>query len=228
MITRDDIETALPKNMRVSDSFINTINKTATDPLFAKELRDNFIGFSNIVKQIPFRVKATDYYNAVKFTTYLLSGCSSKDAYIKTFPDRYNKLVKAKKDVSNYVNMYKNNKLVTAIIEQSLIPLHIVYRDVTNEAINSLVQLMRCSNSDRIKMESANSLLNHLKKPESKSVEIDLNIKEDSGLTELKDTLTELAKTQRELLSSGSISTKDIANINIIDITPNNTNVTAR
>jgi hypothetical protein len=53
-------------------------------------------------------------------------------------------------------------------------------------------------------------LLTHLKKPEVGKFQIDLEVKDSSGMTELKNTLRALAEQQSSLIESGT-TTREIA-----------------
>jgi sensor histidine kinase regulating citrate/malate metabolism len=65
-------------------------------------------------------------------------------------------------------------------------------------------------------MEAANSLLVHLKRPESQKIELDIAVKDDSVISELKDITMGLAAQQKKLLESGAYSVKDVSNQGLI------------
>ena len=76
--------------------------------------------------------------------------------------------------------------------------------------------------SPKVRTDAANSILTHLKKPDNLKVEIDVGVKEVSGMTELKDMLASLAQRQLDLIAQG-VTTKEIAHQSIApmkDITP--------
>ena len=95
--------------------------------------------------------------------------------------------------------------------EQSLIPSWILNQDAYQEAINKNVQLMRTAKSEKVQAMAADSLLKHLAKPEVNDTPlINIDMRQGSGLDELKEAITSLAKKQKELIEGG-VSTKEIA-----------------
>ena len=108
------------------------------------------------------------------------------------------------------------NKLVNAILEQSLVPIWVLNQDVYQAAINKQAYLMRNAKREDVQQKAADSLLNHLKKPEATAMQLNLNVEESTGLKDLKEQLTQLAQTQKELIQGG-MQTKAIAHMDIID-----------
>ena len=81
---------------------------------------------------------------------------------------------------------------------------------------------MQHADSEKVQTEAANSLLTHLKRPETKQVELSLDVKESDGMREMKDMLSNLAQTQIDLINAG-VTTKKIAHQDmgeVIDVTP--------
>lgn len=213
-LTRDDVARALPANLKgsVTDELVDTLNNIATDPTVAQTIRDNFVGYSHVLRGEG-RFKTEDYLNAVQYVSYKLMGNTNKEAYIKTFPDRYKRLLAqgtADKDINGMISAYHRGKLVNLIMEQSLVPTWVLNQDIYQEAINTQARLMRTANSEKVQMEAANSLLTHLKKPEKTDFQLSIKTEDSSGMNELKESLKQLAQTQRELIESG-VSPKQIA-----------------
>jgi len=146
-------------------------------------------------------------------------GMTNQDAYIKTFPQRYQTLL-AKgtntKDIAAYVSAYNKGKLVNLILEQCLVPSWVLNQDLYQKAINVQADLMLNANSEKVRTDAANSLLTHLKKPEGKDFQISIDVNENSGMTELKNALTQLAQSQREAIENGT-SPKEIAASRLIE-----------
>lgn len=227
MLSEDEIKSALPVNLRgnVSTEFVSTVNSLVTDPDAAAVVKENFISYTHVLREGQF--KLTDYLNAVAYASFKIMGLSSKEAYERTFPGRYQALVArgaSNKDISAYVAAYNQNKLVNLILEQAMIPTWVLNQDAFQKAINTQVELMMTARSEKVRSDAANSLLTHLKRPEKARVELDVNVKETSGMSELKNMLTELAETQQGLIGKG-VPTRDIAHQKLIegsakDITP--------
>jgi hypothetical protein len=213
MLTLDTIQRALPPNLKsaATQSLVDTINNISSDPEFAEQVRQNFISYTGVLRDGKY--KTEDYLNAVLYVSYKLLGNSNQDAYFKTFPTRYQNLVArgtSAKDISAYVSAYNKGKLVNAIMEQTIVPTWVLNQHLYQEAINVQAELMFSSKSDKVRSDAANSLLIHLAKPKEAGPLINIDMRETSGMNELRDTLAQLAKQQQDLINSG-ISTRDVA-----------------
>lgn len=213
MLTQQDVALALPATLKSSatQQLTDLINNIASDPIVAEQVRENFISYAHVLKDG--RYKTEDYVHAVAYVSYKLMGMSNKEAYYKTFPNRYATMVgegKSEKDISAYVSSYHKGKLVNAIMEQSLVPIWVVNQDIYQKAINVQADLMVNANSEKVRSDAANSILTHLSKPKEAAIKIDMTVKKDDGMQQLTDTLAEMAKTQRTLIENG-IAAKTIA-----------------
>lgn len=218
MITKQEIEMALPPRLKnsVSQSLVNTLN-SISDPIVAEEIRNNFLSYTGVLKEGKF--KTTDYLNAVKYVTHKLLGRTNLEAYALTFPKRYADLVAngtSKKDISSYVAAYNKGKLVNMILEQTLVPTWVLNQDIYQKAINTQAELMTTANSEMVRMQAANSILQHLAKPKEAGPLVNIDMRESSGMNELKDALQRLAQQQQDLIKSG-VETKEIAGQRIIE-----------
>ncbi|MER9436682.1 hypothetical protein NKJ04_17465 [Mesorhizobium sp. M0618] len=220
-LTQDEVKRALPQHLRasVTQGIVDTLNQISTDPIVAENIRDNFIGYSAILKEGKF--KTEDYINAVAYVSYKLMGHSNEDAYARTFPTRYSLLLSkgaSKKDISAYVSAFHRGKLVNLVMEQSLVPTWVLNQDLAQKAINQLATLMVSANSEKVQADAAIGLLNHLKKPEPKGdFQINLNQAESSGMKEMRDMLGRLASQQRDLIEQGTMKTIDVAASRLIN-----------
>ena len=220
LLTKSEVARALPSHLRSSatQDLTDKINNISKDPIHAENIRENFISYSGVLQDG--RFKMDDYINAVTYVSYKLMGYNNTDSYYRTFPDRHAALVArgaSAKDISSYVSAYNKNKLVNLILEQSLIPTWVLNQDVYQKAINAQVELMMDAKSETVRTMAANSILTHLAKPkEAATVQLNINSTENSALTELSNTLTQLAQKQKELIESG-VSTKSIAESQIIE-----------
>ncbi|QWY83541.1 hypothetical protein [Rhizobium phage RHph_X2_28B] len=213
MLTKDEVIKAVPATLKssVTQTLVNTINTVTTDPIVAQNVRDNFITYANVLKDGKF--KTTDYLNAVTYVSYKLMNYTNEEAYFRTFPQRHADLLAkgtSKKDISAYVSAYHRGKLVNLIMEQSLIPTWIVNQDTYQKAINTQADLMVNATSELVRTQAANSLLQHLKRPEAIKGQLEISINDNSGMNELKDTLAQLASKQQEMIEAG-MSAKVIA-----------------
>jgi hypothetical protein len=218
LVTQEQFERALPKQHRskLTEEVLKDINNIMGDEVIRESFRDNLLGYTNVISDG--RYKIQDYINAVKYVSYKLLGSSNIEAYAKTFPDRYQRLIDegaSNKDISAYSTAYNKNQLVNKIYEQTLVPTHVLNADIYQKAINVQAHLMLNANSEKVRTDAANSLLNHLKKPETK-LELDISYKEDKSIQELRDATMALARQQRELIESGTLNAKEVAHSKII------------
>ena len=213
MLTVDTVVRALPATLRgsVDQALVDKINNIVTDPLIAEQVRENFISYTSVLQDG--RFKTEDYLHAVTYVSFKLMGMSNKDAYFRTFPARYQALVAkgtSDKDISAYVAAYAKGKLVNLIMEQSLVPTWVLNQDIYQKAINTQAHLMVNANSEMVRTQAANSILTHLAKPKEAGPLINFDMRENSGMNELRDMLKKVAEKQIEAINSGA-ATKDIA-----------------
>lgn len=221
-LTVTEVAKALPPNLKgaVTQAFVDQINNIVSDPVVADQVRTNFISYTKVLQDGKF--KTEDYLHAVTYVSFKLMGMSNQDAYFRTFPARHAALV-AKgtqaKDIAAYVSAYNRGKLVNMILEQTLVPSWVLNQDLYQQALNTQAQLMISSPSDMVRTNAANSILTHLTKPKEVGALINFDMRENSGMNELRDTLTKLATQQQELIRSG-VTAKAIAEQTIIDVEP--------
>lgn len=213
MITPDDLLTALPAKFRsaATQNLADTLNKISSDPLVAQSIQENFITYASVLQQGKFKLE--DYLNAVKYVSFKHMGLTNKKAYQNTFPKRYTKLIadgRNDKEISAYVAAFSKTKLVTALMEQSLIPMWLLHSDAYNKAVETQVELMMTANSEKVRSDAANSVLTHLKRPESSTVDINIGVHESDTMKELRDMMGSMAQRQQELIKQG-VSTREIA-----------------
>lgn len=220
MITLDQVQRALPPNLKTSatPAIVDLINNVSTDPIFAQQVRENFISYTGILRDGKY--KTEDYVNAVTYVSFKLLGHSNQDAYFKTFPQRHSALIAkgtSSKDIAAYVSAYNRGKMVNAIMEQTLVPSWVLNQHLYQEALNVQADLMANSGSDKVRCDAANSILTHLTKPKEAGPLINIDMRETSGMNELKETLAAMARQQQDLISAG-MSSREIASQRIIDV----------
>ena len=218
MLTLQQVAHALPPNLKnnVTQQLVDNINNCVADPIMAEAIKDNFLSYTQVLSEGKF--KTEDYLSAVIYVSFKLMGMSNQDAYARTFPARYRTLLNngtSAKDISSYVSMYNKGRLVNLILEKSLIPTWVLNQHIYQKAINVQADLMSNANSEMVRMQAANSILTHLVKPKEVGPLINLDLREGSGLNELKATLTQLAQQQRDLIGQG-VTTKSIADQGLV------------
>lgn len=212
-LTLQQLTKALPANLKnsASQEMVDMVNNATTDPILAESIRDNFINYTGVLQNGKFKTK--DYLKAVMYVSFKLMGNTNQEAYFKTFPDRYQILVAkgtSSKDIAAYVSAYNKNKLVNLILEQSLVPTWVLNQAVYQKAINQQAHLMMNAESEFVQQQAANSILTHLAKPKEVGPLINLDMRESSGMNELKDMLGDLARMQVSKINSG-VPTQAIA-----------------
>jgi len=210
----DELKVTLPNTLKglATQELLDKINNASTDPIIAENIRDNFISYSSVLTSGKFKVE--DYLNAVKYVSYRLMGNDKQTSYFKTFPDRHQALIAkgtTPKDMSAYVHAYDANKIVALVYEQSMIPVWIVNQGNVQKAINTLVDVMANSKSDIARVNAANSLIVNLAPPKESGPTVHIDMRNNSGLDDLKNTLLDLAKMTQGLIIDGSVTTKSIA-----------------
>lgn len=218
-LTTEQFKEALPDQMKknVSKEVIDGVNVLLSDPEMAEHYRDNLIGYTHVIKEGKF--KLTSYVSAVKYVTQKLSGKTNQDAYMATFPDKWNDWVQrniSAKDISSYVSVYNGSKLVNLILEQTLVPNWILNQDVRQKAINHLATLMTTASSEKVQAEAAIGLLTHLKMPEKLKVELDLGVKQNSVMDQLQQASLDLATRMQQMVSAGVWSAQDLLDEKVI------------
>jgi hypothetical protein len=220
MISEELLKNSLPKHLRglVTDSLVSTVNSIAnTDGVMRDSFRDNLIGYMHVLQDGKYKIQ--DYISAVRYCSYRLMGRGITDSYRSTFPDRYARLIQegaTANHISGFASAYNKNKLVNLIMEQSLIPTYVLNQDLYQEAINVQAELMRSANSEKVRSDAANSLLTHLKQPETRKIEIEMGVKESKSIEELREATRALAQAQLAAINTGAMSVVDVAHSRII------------
>lgn len=212
MITKEVLLENLPKKFRsvITQDTVDFINNAEEDELVIDEFRDNFLTYSKILLEGKYNLEM--YVNAVKFVTHKLLDRTDSDAWRLTFPDRWEKLStdcaeepdKANRLASSYANRYKTSKLVTQILQQTIVPSYIYNAPMFQEALLELSQIMKTSKSDIARVNAANAILNHTKAPEESNVNLNIGIKNSETISDLYEVMGELAEQQLDMIGKGT------------------------
>ena len=218
-LTVDQFRQALPDKVKksVSQELIDQINTTLAEPELFEAYRDNLLSYSKVMADGRFKVD--QYISAVRYVSHKLMGSTNIDAYSKTFPDKMQRFAAtgvSSKDIASYVTAYNKSKLVNLIFEQTLIPTYVLNQDLFQRALNVQADLMTNANSEKVRCDAANSLLSHLKMPETQKVELDISVKEDSAIAALRETTLALARQQRMMLEAGAMNAQEVAHSRLI------------
>ena len=218
-MTLDEFKAALPEKIRrsASQELLDQVNSMLSDPEMYEQYRDNLISYTSVMVEGKFQIP--QYLAAVKYVSFKLRGLSNTDAYSRTFPEkirRFNQQGVSAKDISSYVSAYHKSKLVNLIMAQAMVPTWVLNQDMFQMALNQQADLMMNAKSEKVRCDAANSLLTHLKPPEVKKVELDIGVKEDGSIAQLREATMALAAKQREILQAGAANAQEIAHSRVV------------
>lgn len=218
-LTEEQFKAALPEKMKksINKQLMDSINKTFSDPDMYETYRDNLLSYTRVMQDGKFRID--QYLNAVKYCSFKLMGKTNIDSFTLTFPAKIQRWTTQGiqgKDIASYVTAYNKSKLVNLIMEQSLVPTWVLNQDIFQQAINTQAELMMFAKSEKVRSDAANSLLSHLKAPETNKIELEVSVKEDSAIAGLRRVTSELVAAQREALRAGTVSVQEMAEQDLI------------
>ncbi|WP_289100997.1 hypothetical protein [uncultured Marinobacter sp.] len=213
-LTVDQFKEALPARVKksVNQELIDKMNTTLGDPDMYEVYRENLLSYANVMQDGKF--KLSSYIDAVKYVSQKLMGKTNMAAFTATFPDKIQDWMARgvqPKDQASYVTAYNKSKLVTLIMEQSLIPSWVLNQDLYQRALNVQADLMSNAKSEKVRSDAANSILTHLKMPETQKVELEVSQKEDSSIAALREATMALAAQQRLQVQSGQMNAQEVA-----------------
>ncbi len=214
MLTVEEFKMALPEKVKksINQELIDQINTTLSDPSMYETYRENLLSYTKVMADG--RFKMSSYIEAIKYVSHKLRGSTNLDAYTKTFPGKYQAFLAqgvSSKDIASYITAYNKNKLVNLIFEQTMIPSYVLNQDLYQKALNVQADLMANARSEKVRCDAANSLLTHLKMPETQKVELDIGFKEDSSIAALRATTLALSRQQRLMMESGAMNAQEVA-----------------
>ncbi|AGH07374.1 hypothetical protein SUFG_00001 [Sulfitobacter phage phiCB2047-B] len=215
MLTLQEVQESLPLDSKgnISQDMVNQLNTLSKDPEEARYIRENFISFSKVLSDG--RFKLGDYVRAVMYVSHKVMGKSNLESYKQTFPDRYQNMVaegRAPKDIASYVAAYNKGKLVNLVYERSMIPTWVLNQDMFQSALNTQYEIMNdVGVSDKVRVEAANSILTHLKKPEANKAELKIDIGMNDGMQALEKRLSEMAEVQQKTIEGKGMTARDVA-----------------
>ena len=218
-LTVDQFKIALPDKVKksINQELIDQINATLSDPDMYEAYRENLLSYTKVMADGRFKIG--DYVNAVKYVSHKLMGASNIEAYVKTFPDKYQRFTSqgvASKDIASYVTAYNKSKLVNLIMEQTLVPSYVLNQDLYQKALNVQAELMLTAKSEKVRSDAAAHLMAALKMPETQKVELDIGVKEDGSIAALRATTLELARQQRLMVEAGAMNAQEVAHSKLV------------
>ena len=217
-LTKEQLSGALPdKRFRkyLTDEVINVVNSEPSSEL-RRVFRDNVLTYASVLTTGKFSLAA--YVNAVKFVSLKLMGDKASTAYSKVFPDRYQNLIDkgaSPSYIASFADNYSKTGLITKIMEQTMVPTHILNAGVYQEAINVQAELMHTAKSEMVRQKAAESLITNLAAPALAKIELEVNYNNDV-VEDLRATTKALAQQQLRMIMNGQASAKEIAHSEIL------------
>ena len=215
MLTLQEVQDSLPAGQKghITQPMVDQLNALSKDPEEARYIRENFVSFSQVLSEG--RFKLGDYVRGVMYVSHKVMGKSNLEAYKATFPERYQQLVadgRQAKDIASYVAAYNKGKLVNLIYERAMIPTWVLNQDMFQSALNVNYEIMNDENeSGKVRVEAANSILTHLKKPEANKAELKVEIGMNDGMKALETRLAEMAEAQMNIIQGEAMTAQEVA-----------------
>lgn len=215
MLTLQEVQDSLPAGQKghITQPMVDQLNALSKDPEEARYIRENFVSFSQVLSEG--RFKLGDYVRAVMYVSHKVMGKSNLEAYKATFPERYQQMVadgRQPKDIASYVAAYNKGKLVNLVYERAMIPTWVLNQDMFQSALNVNYEIMNDVNeSGKVRVEAANSILTHLKKPEANKAALKVEIGMNDGMKALETRLAEMAETQMQIIEGEGMTAQEVA-----------------
>jgi len=218
-LTREQLQRVMPKQTKakITPQLVKSINDVMVDPQLRENFRDNLLSYTNVMADGRYKIQS--YIDAVKYVSYKLLGATNIEAYTKTFPHRFKRLIDEQaepKTIASYSTAYNKTQLVNKIMEQTLVPMHILNQDLYQKALNQSAYLMMHANSEKVQADAANNLMTQLKMPETSKIELDVTLKEDDSIAQLRNATLKLAGEQLLAITSGSKTTQEVAHSDLV------------
>jgi hypothetical protein len=216
-LTKEMLIGALPdKRFRknVTDVVVDIVNAEPNSEL-RRVFRDNTLSYASVLASG--RYSLSGYVNAVKFVSYKMMGDKASTAYSKVFPDRYQNLVDSQatgSEIASFADNYGKTALVVKIIEQTIIPTHILNHGTYQLAINVQAELMMSAKSEMVRQKAAECLISNLVAPATSKIEIDVTHKDES-IDQLTAAMRKLSGQQISSIINGNMTPKQIAHSDI-------------
>ena len=222
MLALESVRKLVPKNQRtlITQEFLDKLEASVSDSLVAEQFKENFVTYLNVLSKGKYKME--DYINAVKYVSFKLLGYSNINAYIATFPERYERLkAEGQTQIEAFVSMYNKNKLVMQIYEQTIVPSYVLNAPMHQQALNTLAAMIIDDDvRGMTKVKACEAILQYTKQPDIVKGELTIGIEQSDTINDLREITENLADTYRVMLEKKGMRLKDVAEANIIDITP--------
>ena len=223
LLTVEDVQNALPSRKNaITQELVDVLNEVKDEAEFQGEpLLNTAVVYEKLM--INNKASVREFIDAIRFCAYLVSMDDNyTEAYKKTFyyrdfvKERISADTKSIKyaELTSAASRYRrNNKLVADLLVYSQAPLEIMFLGWRYKAVGVLADTMMNAKLDRDKINAAKELLVATKGPETKRIELDIGVKENSAIASLNEQLSVMAGKQVMLLESGARELSDFGSL---------------
>lgn len=223
LLTVEDVQNALPSRKNaITQELVDVLNEVKDEAEFQGEpLLNTAVVYEKLM--INNKASVREFVDAIRFCAYLVTMDDNyTEAYKKTFyyrdfvKERISADTKSIKyaELTSAASRYRrNNKLVADLLVYSQAPLEIMYLGWRYKAVGVLADTMMNAKLDRDKINAAKELLVATKGPETKRIELDIGVKENSAIASLNEQLSVMAGKQVMLLESGARELSDFGSL---------------
>lgn len=223
LLTIEDVQNALPSRKNaITQELVDVINEVKDEAEFQGEpLLNTAVVYEKLM--INNKASVREFIDAIRFCAYLVTMDDNyTEAYKKTFyyrdfvKERISADTKSIKyaELTSAASRYRrNNKLVADLLVYSQAPLEIMFLGWRYKAVGVLADTMMNAKLDRDKINAAKELLVATKGPETKRIELDIGVKENSAIASLNEQLSVMAGKQVMLLESGARELSDFGSL---------------
>lgn len=223
LLTVEEVQNALPSRKNaITQELVDVLNEVKDEAEFQGEpLLNTAVVYEKLM--INNKASVREFVDAIRFCAYLVTMDDNyTEAYKKTFyyrdfvKERISADTKSIKyaELTSAASRYRrNNKLVADLLVYSQAPLEIMFLGWRYKAVGVLADTMMNAKLDRDKINAAKELLVATKGPETKRIELDIGVKENSAIASLNEQLSVMAGKQVMLLESGARELSDFGSL---------------
>ena len=186
------------------------------DDDLVENYKNNLLTMTPVLEAGSIRLKT--YVNAVAYVSCKLLGYNNDKSFRRVFKKKvkqWEDYGRTKKQISRQVYAYNRTKLVVELLGTTLMPIHVINYRHLQTAIDRQVELLTCGNHT-VEQRAADSLMTHLKVPESLEVEHNIKLEGTSMMNSLLEATQKLAAAQRTAIEMRQSTAGEVASVRII------------
>ena len=219
----EQVRGSVPRSFRknITDEFIEDLENSIKDPEMAKNIKENFLSYTNVLNDCDPSTNIWDYVNAVKYISYKIMGYNIEEAWKKTFPAKVEELIqKGKHDwINRYANGYNKSRMVNKIYQQTLIPSYVLNAPLYQRALNVLAEMIEDDSvRGMAKVKACETILNYTKPPEVNKAEVQVTINHNDAIQDLRDIAEQFSKSMQNAIASGQKTVQEVIEAPIISV----------